>query len=430
MEEFEFKGHWWLPESPSLKVAGTLKFHPLEGAFLVTEANAFAESLSKEYGVQEHPDGWTFLHSDIVVKTICGITNLNKQVTLYMCAATPFLTGFRVHTVFIGWHFEREEDIIFDSISLRYPNIERWVGITGFTGSIKSENPGQFSGAELKYSRPERVTTRLSNLAISFDFGFRVNSDLFVDTHLTQVTYVEIKPHNPSKYTDFRTLIFHWRNFLSLGMGIALAPLEVIGRSQNFDRPNAKDETQLQDVYIYYVAQGANLKSEASNNLRDMLFRYKDLEPYFQQCVENWFVKAEKILPIVELYFGLFYLPSMYIGLEFLILTQVLEAYHRRMYAGEYMDTETYKEAVYPLLIKAIPSDLHKDHKESLKSRMQYGYDFSLRKRLNQIVTTVLEPYQTIVEPLIRDKKSFISSLVDTRNYLTHYNTFANYAAS
>ena len=188
-------------------------------------------------------------------------------------------------------------------------------------------------------------------------------------------------------------------------MGIALAPLEVIGRSQNFDRPNAKDETQLQDVYIYYVAQGANLKSEASNNLRDMLFRYKDLEPYFQQCVENWFVKAEKILPIVELYFGLFYLPSMYIGLEFLILTQVLEAYHRRMYAGEYMDTETYKEAVYPLLIKAIPSDLHKDHKESLKSRMQYGYDFSLRKRLNQIVTTVLattEPLETDVPTKVK----------------------------
>ena len=36
MEKFEYKGMWWTPENPDHKVAGVIKFDPVEGSVVET----------------------------------------------------------------------------------------------------------------------------------------------------------------------------------------------------------------------------------------------------------------------------------------------------------------------------------------------------------------------------------------------------------
>src|SRR5690606_33865056 len=118
--------------------------------------------------------------------------------------------------------------------------------------------------------------------------------------------------------------------------------------------------------------------------------------------------------------FGILYIPSMYIHLEFLTLAQAFETYHRRMYGGEYMSQNQF-EIVRQTVTQAIPKGLASDHRDSLKNRIKFGYQYSLRKRIKLILTEVLNPYKDIVIRIVGDYSEFNKKLVDTRNYLTHY---------
>lgn len=76
-----------------------------------------------------------------------------------------------------------------------------------------------------------------------------------------------------------------------------------------------------------------------------------------------------------------------------------------------------YEKKVRYDLEYAIPECIGKDHEQSLKSRIQYGNEFSLRTRLKEI----FEEYKENLKEFIENKNTFVNEVVDTRNYLTHY---------
>ena len=105
----------------------------------------------------------------------------------------------------------------------------------------------------------------------------------------------------------------------------------------------------------------------------------------------------------------------MYLQHRFLSLIQAIESFHQRIYKGEYLSDDDYN-GVYKALVNAIP-DIDIDIKKSLENRLKYGNEYSLRKRLKEI----FGKYQEILNGFIENKNSFIEKVVDTRNYLTHY---------
>lgn len=66
----------------------------------------------------------------------------------------------------------------------------------------------------------------------------------------------------------------------------------------------------------------------------------------------------------------------------------------------------------------AIPAGTPAPLRDALKSRIKYGNEFSLRKRLNEIFAGIGPQNTALIAP---NSATFISDVVDTRNYLTHY---------
>ena len=85
----------------------------------------------------------TALQPDI----ISGITSNGKIITLCKCyessshmSVPGFISSsFITSMIFLGHHFNKKEDIIFDSLSLNYSHIEEWARITGFQFKIENE---------------------------------------------------------------------------------------------------------------------------------------------------------------------------------------------------------------------------------------------------------------------------------------------------
>jgi hypothetical protein len=96
---------------------------------------------------------------------------------------------------------------------------------------------------------------------------------------------------------------------------------------------------------------------------------------------------------------------------------QALEGLHRALFAGTYMDDNDY-ESVKKTLGDAIPAGLSPDHKDTLRSRIRYGNQISLRKRLDELVKGLPEEIGTII---LGGEGSVPRNWIDTRNYYTHW---------
>ena len=92
-------------------------------------------------------------------------------------------------------------------------------------------------------------------------------------------------------------------------------------------------------------------------------------------------------------------------------LVQGLEAYHRRTSNQKQMDEAEFKE-----LIDNLIDQCPQERKEWLKGKLQYGNEVSLRHRLKSLI----EPFKEIIGDQ-KKQKELINRIVNTRNYLTHY---------
>jgi len=409
MEEFEYDGYWWLPENQDTKIPGTLRFHPLEGATLELIGT-----------FKDFKDINTVLQPIIIL----GSTPNGKIITLYNCYESQskfsfpgFLISSYIATViFLGHHFEKEEDIIFDSLSLSYSHLEEWSGITGFQSNIETDSNNHLTKHEVSYIFPKKVEVHLDNLNVSFDYEFTFGGDRIKEFNLKQTMFIKIEPHKQIHFNDYQSNIcYHIQNFLSLAMGRAVYPLLVKGKTKAAKFESSNGEVVHKDIHVFHKMRDL---CDLSKKLHphDMLFSFGDISNNFERCLSNWFTKSDALRPVYDLYFGTLYNSSMYLQHEFLSLVQAIESYHRRVYNGKYLSGVDYQE-IYETLVEAIPRDVDKNFKDSLRQKMIYLNEFSLRTRLKEI----LKKCGDMVNLLIRDHAVFIEDVLNTMNFLTHY---------
>ncbi len=113
----------------------------------------------------------------------------------------------------------------------------------------------------------------------------------------------------------------------------------------------------------------------------------------------------------MNLYFSTKIGAQKYLDGKFLALAQGLETYHRKTSTEKLMDEQEFKE-----LVEEIISKCPEENKQWLEGRLKHGNEINLRKRIKSII----EPFKDFVGT--RDERSkIVSKIVDTRNYLTHY---------
>lgn len=434
MESFEYDGLWYLPENPQNKFAGVLQFTPETGGTLRIIGNSLINQQAAL--VSEHNKGNNIfdLPLNTVFEFFCGHLSTGDQVTLYKCQLNgeTFSDGYggatlSIKTIFWGYHFASKDDLSFESISVQYTNLDRWIGKSGFEGGIQyDENSKKAIKLDLKYELPEPMEATIQNFTLRFSFGLFVNppAQVFDTIQVKQTIYLDIIPDAPLTYHDYHEIILiHLRHFFTLAFGGALHTLSFIGKNQKFKYEFETGGTTIKDVYVYYPPIGKELPQKNIQK-NSMIFTLDQLGQDWGIYLTRWFDLQAQLQPILSLYFGLFYIPHVYINSAFITLTQVLEAYHRRLYGGSYMSEAEYQpfaQHLQQVVTDIKDNNVSNDHKQSLRNKIKYGYEFSLRKRLKLILNEDLLEYESILCKIIPNKSDFINKVVNTRNYLTHY---------
>jgi len=389
MDKFEYEGIWWLPDKPEKQVSGTLRFTPNEGAILDL-IGSFKDT--KE------------INKMLELEIILGISSNGKNITLHKCFETKsnvsvprlLTSSFYANEVFVGAHFQKSEDIKFRELSICYSYLDEWVNISGFNIQYPDKRE-----VVIKYKQPEPIQASIGEDCKMFiDFQVTIVQK---EASIKQRTYIRIEPSVEKSLEEYWNIMRDIQNFLSLGVTEPVYPLTITGITEANNSP----------VEIYYHSPEI---SKVPKTLC-MLFTFKDISDRFEILLKNWFENADTLGPVYDLYFGTLYNPRMYLQHQFLSLIQAIEAYHRRKFEGKYLSNDDY-EPIYEKFKKFINElAIEPSFKEALKSKLKYGNEHSLRKRLKDL----FEKYKEVVDDFIEDKDIFVNRVVDTRNYLTHY---------
>ncbi|HEC93387.1 MAG TPA: hypothetical protein ENI51_10415, partial [Candidatus Atribacteria bacterium] len=269
IEEFEYKGEWWLPHKPEKRISGTIKFTPNEGALLEL--------------IGSFKDNATDMKKLLNPEIILGISFNGKNISLYKCWETKrsfgFLRGFPISSfyaevVFIGAHFHKLENIKFKSISVHYSHLDEWANISGF--DIKD-----FSNKKevvIKYKLPESIQASIGEdykIFIDIHATGPTHSIVQKEANIKQRTYIRIESSEEKSFEDYRKIIYHIRNLLTLGITEPVYPLVITGLTEA-NKEMRNDKIFYLPVEIFY-----NLpyipKSHKPLLPFDMLFTFKDI---------------------------------------------------------------------------------------------------------------------------------------------------------
>ncbi len=405
-EKFEYRGYWWLPDSPEERAPGILMFDPDEGATL--------ELLGSLKGLEGVVDS---LEPEIIL----GLSSDGKSITLKECGKTlgslAFGSGFStssfyVNTVLIGEHFGRAEDVGFERLIVQYLHLEAWAHASGFDVKFieETEEPRK-RWMEVRHDLPDPFSAAVGNeyeVALDFASNFWASHRPFTEVRISQPAEIAIKFPEKQPLDRLVNIVFRLQHLLSLGMRRSAYPTSVRGYT---GVPG-----EAMPVEVYYASLGRTDATQERPELHQMLFSRRGLPGGFGPAVARWLEGAEKLDPVYRLFLGPLYNPQSYLEQQFLSLVQALETYHRRVLSTPDLPEEKQKERLQEVLDSAPV-----EYTGWLERKLQFQSEPSLDQRLHEIFKRHLDVVEVKISKKKKVRADFIEKVVATRNYRSHF---------
>lgn len=406
MKKFDIKGIWWLPERKDNKLNGILHY---------IEDKEYTLELFGKFEGSQHK----YKHSVINGCSVNGV-----GYTLCDCLYTNIVTHMpdfpettiNVSIIFENIIVEKFDDIRLNAASFSFSFLDNWVHTNGFASGIGKHKLLDVKNLIINYCLPDKIENKIDN-DFYLNINFIVNTPTYTLTQkkmrIKQKTEIEIIPQHDNALSYFIEKIMYFRHFLMLALNantkklyIKIKPVSCDNIKTNNDKP----------AFIYIKDKAEDFKKKEISPL-DMVFSYPSIKDRLNFMLNTWYKNHTDCYSAYTLYFETLHHKGLNLENFLLNLTQTLESYHRKKYNSEYMDKEEFKNTIYKKLVENIPSDLESDFKESLKSKIRYGYEYFLRRRLKEI----FQQNNNFLKKFISDHETLINEIVETRNYYTHY---------
>lgn len=326
----EFKGFWFLPGDTNKKVPGILYFEANKEIRLEL-IGGFEKSTN---------DVLKEIFKNKSERIIHGITNKNEKISLLVCNGqsnvhfpSDFQTTKYICKYFIiGKHITDIHELTFNRIQADLTYLYDWCP----WGTIR--NIINFSEDE----KPSEIIVPLDikdfwEKIIPIDFGYKIK--IFGDGtfkgsydnseyHFSQNTLLEIT-HNESQisFADLLNKVGLFKQFLSLA---TLSPINYTNLTlfDNSDFHEYNDGEKItKPIFLYFIEDKEEI---AKNKSHHFLFKYKDIKTVFPDILKKWYKSKDNLAPIRNHLIASIKPKTIFTSLDFLIIIQSLEGYHRR----------------------------------------------------------------------------------------------------
>jgi hypothetical protein len=231
----------------------------------------------------------------------------------------------------------------------------------------------------------------------------------------TRVGSVRIKPDNSRSYSWYEDMVRRIGNLLTLCVGEPVFPRRIKAQPAAAI-PSAPREAgaRPRDIKVFlHLFEGKEKADLSPVNMPIPFFMVQDR---MALLISSWFSIHEEIEPVIGLLLSTYYNSHMYVETEFMTLVQAVEIFHRRVVGGNYLSSEEW-QPFYETISRAIPPEIGSDHKAALRNRLKYGNEYSLRKRLGNLLQGLGEDAKNYVT---KDFGNFAEECANARNALVH----------
>lgn len=392
---FERQGDWFIDESR--KIAGTISFTSegcyldLSGSLQLLKKGRISEEVLRYqmiYGITTKGEAITLLEgfrTNITINANSGGPRINEKV---YC-----------QKIVIGAHIP--QNWLCKEMSFKIPALQVWMGYN----SISKNSNNDTNKKNFEFIRPEKYTISMQDHCnISWFASCQDRSDSYSSINFEVFGLMEIKHASGQSLEWFLDQHHKISSLIALLSGHAMSPNAI-----KFSVPERNSYSSL----LISLSDSSNCNYK--NPIEFFLTR-KMLDNNFTGIVKKWFELYDKARDSIQLTMSILSSKDLWLHVRFLSLMQALEGFHRSRSDDLYTSPEKYDFAIQALN-DAIPDNLSNDHKKSLKSRIRYGNEVSLNKRLNCITSLLSDEICKAALGASKVPRKW----VDTRNYYTHW---------
>ena len=399
-EEIRRSGYFGLPSASEKKLPGTLKISD-GGKIELEVVGLFDETVGRQNDGSNNRGEF---------ERIVGQIEGHGLVTLDGCFYKhwhPFSNGIsksllHVGKALLGIAYDDQEPLLFNVLQFSVEGIDEWVGLSGINVDYQDEK----RTATVTYSPLDEISLNLNNgmkLLISFSWTLPGLPHI-TEAKITQKACFKLVSQQERPLEDFISIAHKLTIFLCFAVDKTVC-IDQMAATSNADGSEFPSPIPLYYESLPYTKEVPKVYPY------HMLFRYPAIKAKTEQILNNWLQIYEKIEPALNLYFGVTTGGLRYLDAKVLALAQGLEIYHRRT-----SDETRIGNADFEKLREALETQCPEEHKNWLSERLNYGNELSLRQRIKRII----EPFNEFMGD--EDQRdTLIRNIVDTRNYLTHY---------
>ena len=341
-------------------------------------------------------------------------------VTMVGCLTTKTRMGaggaglpssLTANRMLVGTHVGDLDELPLKSYTIEFSSLANWTCVSPAKFQVPRTG-AECIGVDASFRRPDPIDIALPDR--EFDLRISHGWTYSIDSGSCSIRWnagVTIAAHEQMVFSDAGRIAWQCENLMSLLIGHQLSVRSLSLKPVDLASPGSTESP----LHLIYHQRGKH--DHPDLHPPQMLLPYSLIKEDFPQIVAKWFARSEQAVLAANVFFGSQLLESPALDVRFLAATKAAESYHRTLGTGAYMKQEEYDAAIAQFA-SHMPAAIQDEHRQSLRNRLKYGNEYSLRKRLADMLNRI--PHNAR-ERISCDASKFVARVVDTRNYFTHY---------
>jgi len=406
---FEEHGRWWLPHHELLSKQpfyGKLIWNPVKGATIEVTgvSQEVAAALASRFGKLSFIQGQ--------LDTIPCITLEDARIVSLPSVLGSGQIKIVCESMIKGDEVpEKRSQVMMKGMSCEFSGLDLWTR----SSAIHVVHPEPRQTLVDCHPYEDQLFTVVDGIEIRIAIWNRISEGRRSFSAET-VNSIELEGENHFPYEKGRQVLDEFKAFLTLALDRPVIFDAIRGRLPDSDQkfPDGRAITRHVEFYQTTDEHTAATSKEKRN---------EDRIPFFLQPIERSAQAFQAFRKIyrenrmaLDFFFSQTYGSQSYINQQFADMVHGLEGLHRGLRGGTFMDPIDFNSTVLPALISGIPRGIEPELRQALKKRLEFGNEYSLRRRIKDMARFHHEYASGCLGPV----SDFADAVTEMRNRLAH----------
>lgn len=334
MDDFEYKGYWYLPDCEDHQVAGILTFVANDSAILelIGDIDAHENPLMAIFEQKSHAVIW-------------GVNSDAKRITLLNChligkhlnSSCHFpIMRYSVQFIITGKYVRACDELAFDSCHVEMPALTEWCFPAAIQQSIlfkddKSTVKELSLTIDIEQTEHPIVSVDVEGIKIELCRTVTYCGDLKCPK-TEQSTSLVIKKPQKDHLGSFLHDIHIYEQFLSFAVLSDVSASNILLQDDDLYQELDGGRKIYKKILLHYVRKERSKWNDKNVNF---LFEYDAIKDNYPNIIKKWYLESDDIAPIRTHLIESIKQKNSFSSLDFLIVFQAIEGFAIRFLYGD-----------------------------------------------------------------------------------------------